>query len=602
VDIFGKVNRLVRAVFTRQSSAPSIDQDTSAVYFDGAGNPKVVIDSANVESVHHLAKSQSGGNSITFTTTGATTVDIPTTGKLVTEAGTATLTNKTFNANDTGNSLSNVEVADFATGVVDTDLSTVSASDDTLPSAKATKAYADTKVAGLGTVTDNRVPKTNGTTGTSLEQSGVSIDDSDNVTGVTQLTAATVKATTSVILEDPGAGTNIATIQAPTLAGDIVLTTPASTGTLATEGFANSAVSTHSGLTTGVHGVGAGAVVGTTLTQTLTNKKLDGGTASADNSWLIPQKNSETGPDAATGSIFLDTTVNKVKAYYNSKWNVIGGGLIPTRVTSNTSMTAGKLYVVDMESASADIEMTLPTMAAEDQLIVLAVNNADLTHRVVIKGGTQTIWYNHTSGNDLRVVDSETWVGVVGVQNGGNVDIHAYDAKVPLNGTFAGNFTVSGILKTDTLQEYTSTEGVAVQRSTEGVSASSGYLGQLFGTERAGTGGKTYSTQSSGSLGTSYVYLVRLALNKGNYLISASCNGFNDSGGANTMKTRVYVGGTAVSQEFTSNGADNNRWFCTTSFSFPVDITADSTEVAIYGKADGATATAGNYEMWAIRI
>jgi len=59
---------------------------------------------------------------------------------------TLTFTNKTFDANGTGNSITNIEVADLATGVLDTDLSTVSASDDTLASAKAIKAYVDAQV------------------------------------------------------------------------------------------------------------------------------------------------------------------------------------------------------------------------------------------------------------------------------------------------------------------------------------------------------------------------------------------------------------------------------------------------------------------------
>src|SRR5690606_28568378 len=59
---------------------------------------------------------------------------------------TETLTNKTIDANGTGNSITNLEVADFASGVVDTDLSSVSGSDDTLPSAKATKTYVDNTV------------------------------------------------------------------------------------------------------------------------------------------------------------------------------------------------------------------------------------------------------------------------------------------------------------------------------------------------------------------------------------------------------------------------------------------------------------------------
>ena len=64
----------------------------------------------------------------------------------ITASSTSTLTNKTFDANGTGNSISNIEVADLAAGVLDTDLSSVSASDDTLASAKAIKSYVDSQV------------------------------------------------------------------------------------------------------------------------------------------------------------------------------------------------------------------------------------------------------------------------------------------------------------------------------------------------------------------------------------------------------------------------------------------------------------------------
>ena len=62
-----------------------------------------------------------------------------------------TFTNKTFDANGTGNSISNIEVADLASGVLDTDLSSVAATDTTIPSAKAVKALVDTK-ASVGLV------------------------------------------------------------------------------------------------------------------------------------------------------------------------------------------------------------------------------------------------------------------------------------------------------------------------------------------------------------------------------------------------------------------------------------------------------------------
>lgn len=62
---------------------------------------------------------------------------------------TETLTNKTIDANGTGNSITNLQVADFASGVVDADLSSVSSSDDTLASAKAAKAYIDANAVTL---------------------------------------------------------------------------------------------------------------------------------------------------------------------------------------------------------------------------------------------------------------------------------------------------------------------------------------------------------------------------------------------------------------------------------------------------------------------
>ena len=64
---------------------------------------------------------------------------------LPTNTSTDTLTNKTIDADN--NTLSNIEVDNLKSGVLDTDISSVSGSDDTLASAKATKTYVDTQVA-----------------------------------------------------------------------------------------------------------------------------------------------------------------------------------------------------------------------------------------------------------------------------------------------------------------------------------------------------------------------------------------------------------------------------------------------------------------------
>jgi len=75
--------------------------------------------------------------------------DISDLGSYITASSTDTLTNKTFDVEGTGNSIANIDVADLKSGVLDTDLASVSASDDTLASAKAIKSALDGKIADV---------------------------------------------------------------------------------------------------------------------------------------------------------------------------------------------------------------------------------------------------------------------------------------------------------------------------------------------------------------------------------------------------------------------------------------------------------------------
>jgi|DEB0MinimDraft_6_1074348.scaffolds.fasta_scaffold00001_123 hypothetical protein len=111
-----------------------------------------------------------GGTNIDTSVSGDT-ITISTHADVLTASSTHTLTNKTFDANGTGNSISNIEVADFASGVVDTDLSSVSASDNTLASAKAIKAYVDSQV----TAQDLDVTTDSGTIAIDLDSETLSV-------------------------------------------------------------------------------------------------------------------------------------------------------------------------------------------------------------------------------------------------------------------------------------------------------------------------------------------------------------------------------------------------------------------------------------------
>jgi hypothetical protein len=103
---------------------------------------------------------------------------------------TLTFTNKTFDANGTGNSISNIEVADFASGVVDTDISAVSASDDTLASAKAIKAYVDGEISSLSTTT--------------ISEGNSSVDVDDGAGGAGQV-VVTVDGNNELVINDTSA-------------------------------------------------------------------------------------------------------------------------------------------------------------------------------------------------------------------------------------------------------------------------------------------------------------------------------------------------------------------------------------------------------------
>ncbi len=100
--------------------------------------------------IKFLEGTDNGTNGATLIGPAATadvTVTLPAaTDTLVGKATTDTFTNKTIDANGTGNSITNLEVADLASGVLDTDITSVSGSDDTLASAKAIKTYVDAQV------------------------------------------------------------------------------------------------------------------------------------------------------------------------------------------------------------------------------------------------------------------------------------------------------------------------------------------------------------------------------------------------------------------------------------------------------------------------
>ena len=144
-----------------------------------------------------------GGTGIDTVGSG-TTLTVSIDGTVATASSTQTFTNKTIDANGTGNSITNLEVADFASGVVDTALASVSGSDDTLASAKAIKAYVDTQVATVPTGDITEV-----TAGTGLSGGGTTGAVTLNIDTGTTVDLSTSQALSNKTLTSPVINTGV---------------------------------------------------------------------------------------------------------------------------------------------------------------------------------------------------------------------------------------------------------------------------------------------------------------------------------------------------------------------------------------------------------
>jgi len=161
------------------------------------------------------------------------TVTLPTsTDTLVGRDTTDTLTNKTIDADN--NTVSNIEVDNLKSGVLDTDLTSVAATDTTLASAKAIKSYVDSQV----TAQDLDITSDSGTIAIDLDSETLTVAGTSN-----EIETSATGNTVTIGL--PSSITVSSTVNATTFRGDLNGTiNTATTATTQTAGTSNTTVAT----------------------------------------------------------------------------------------------------------------------------------------------------------------------------------------------------------------------------------------------------------------------------------------------------------------------------------------------------------------------
>ena len=360
--------------------------------------------------------------------------------ELPTNSSTDTLTNKTIDADN--NTISNLEVDNLKSGVLDTDLSSVSGSDDTIPSAKATKTYVDTQL--------------------TAENLAVSADSGSNIAIDLDSEVLDLEGGTGI---DTTTGTNKVTF-----AIDRTVVTESSTDTLTNKSIDlanNTVTSTLAQLNTAVSDA---TLVDLDDTQTLTNKTIN----AENNSIIVGYVVTESG-----GNFLIDGEANATIKFNPGiiyRFDVSDSGIAshPFKLSttsdgshnSGSEYTTGKTTSGTQGSANAYIQYTVDA-DTPDNLFYYCSSHSGMGGKIGVFGSTLEGGSGLTITGNSIAVDATVITGQTNEGTADNNDvILIYDNTASalkkqtrsafLTGTGVGNmnsFTISDGSTSETISD-----------------------------------------------------------------------------------------------------------------------------------------------------
>jgi hypothetical protein len=412
----GVTQQSVKAYVDTQLTAEDLD-----ISADSGSNIAIDLDSEVLDL--------EGGTGIdTATGTNKVTFNIDST--VATLTGSQALTNKTIDVDS--NTVSNIEVDNLKSGVLDTDLSSTAGTDTTLPSAKAVKTYVDAQV----TAQDLDLISDSGTIDIDLDSESLTVTGGEGIdtsaTGTT-LTIAGEDATTSNKGIASFSSDNFAVSSGAVTIKDSGVSNDELAGSIANAKLANSSITVTDGSSS------TATALGGTITFSGTSNEVEVGESSGTITIGLPSSitvnvtgnvtgnvsgtSGSTTGNAATATA-LATARNIGGVSFNGTANIDLPG-VNTAGSQNTSGTAAGLSAT-LAVASGGTNATSMT----DKAVVITQDSGtdtlssvamDANGELLIGGTSGPAVGTLTAGTNVTITNSDGGISIAAAGGGGKI-------------------------------------------------------------------------------------------------------------------------------------------------------------------------------------